>query len=116
MGTLLRDRFVRLWGARRNLCHVCVSAIPKGENNERRRMKKEGGSALRRSRGKFTTLNAFARRSEVKLKLAERNIMAKKRAVLWNLLSKFQTCKGQKCLQLTDNRACLVHNCNSVQG
>ena len=91
MGTLLRDRFVRLWGARRNLCHVCVSAIPKEENNERRRrMKKEGGSALRRSRGKFTTLNAFARRSEVKLKLAERNIMAK-RAVLWNLLSKFQT-------------------------
>ena len=30
-------------------------------------MKKEGGSALRRSRGKFTTLNAFARRSEVEV-------------------------------------------------
>ena len=69
MGTLLRERFVALgWGAR-NLCHVCVSAIPKPkeENNERSGGGGGGMKAVRRSRGKFTTLNAFARRSEVEV-------------------------------------------------
>ena len=46
---------------------MCVSAIPNGGGGAGKQRAEDGGrgSERRSSRGKFTTLNAFARRSEV---------------------------------------------------